>query len=36
LEVTVTPAGRSNRAALAAEAERFAEFLGVASVLTVA
>lgn len=36
LEVAVTPAGRSNRAALAAEAERFAEFLGVEPVLTVA
>ena len=36
LEVTVTPVGRVNRAALAAEAERFAAFLGVEPVLTVA
>ncbi|OLE00541.1 MAG: hypothetical protein AUG91_04060 [Actinobacteria bacterium 13_1_20CM_4_69_9] len=36
LEVAVTPAGRVNRAALAAEAERFAAFLGVEPVLTVA
>jgi hypothetical protein len=36
LEVTVTPVGRVNRASLAAEAERFAAFLGVEPVLTVA
>jgi hypothetical protein len=35
LELTVTPAGRINRAALKAEAERFAAFFGVEPVLRV-